>query len=166
MNYFGNLTTVAEIKVHYRRLYMRYHPDRGGNTATMQEINAQYHSALSCCDGQTYRGTDQASHTYHYYAHVEQAVMDKIGEIIALGMDNVDIRLIGHWVWVTGDTRRYARQLGKHGLQLRWHPKRKAWYWHLPSKRKYHFNSHVDLDDLAATYGYQNFESYKRPSIG
>jgi hypothetical protein len=92
--------------------------------------------------------------------------VNKIYEVVSVGMVGVEIMLIGSWIWIAGDTKRYAKQLGKNGLKMYWHPKRLAWYWHLPSKRKYHFNAHVDLDDLAASYGYQNFESYKRPPIG
>ena len=81
---------------------------------------------------------------------IEQAVMDKIFEIVSVGMVGVQIMLIGRWIWITGNARRYAEQLGKNGLKMRWHRKRLAWYWHLPSKRKYRFNSNVDLDDLGA----------------
>ena len=166
MNYFINLSTAADIKVHYRKLCMVHHPDRGGDTAVMQVINAQYHLALSRCDGQAFKGTDDKQHTYRYYRDIEQAVMDKISEIMSVGMIGIEIMLIGSWIWITGDTRRYAKQLGKDGLKMRWHPKRLAWYWHLPSKRKYHFNANVDLDDLAASYGYRKFHSDKRTSIG
>lgn len=166
MSYFINLSTAADIKVHYRRLCMIHHPDRGGDTAVMQAINSQYHLALSQCDGQPFKGTDNKERTYRYYRDIEKAVMDKIAEIVSVGMVDVDIMLIGSWIWITGDTRRYARQLGKNGLKMRWHPKRRAWYWHLPSKRKYRFNEHVDLDDLAASYGYQRFDSGSRTPIG
>ena len=166
MNYFINLDTAADIKVHYRKLCMVHHPDRGGDTATMQAINAQYHWALSRCDGQPFKGTDDKQHTYRYYRDIEQAAMDKISEIVSVGMVGIEIMLIGSWIWITGDTRRYVKQLGKHGLKMYWHPKRLAWYWHLKSKRKYHFNSHVDLDDLAASYGYRKFHSDKRTPIG
>ena len=167
MSFFTQHSTVAEIKVHYRKLCMCHHPDReDGDTAVMQLINAEYHSALRRCDGQAFKGTNNKDHTYRYYRDIEQAVMDKISEIVALGMVNVDIMLIGSWIWITGDTKRYAKQLGKNGLKMLWHPKRLAWYWHMKSKRKYHFNSHVDLDDLAASYGYRKFHSAKRTSIG
>ena len=45
MNWFekGNEN---EIKNEYRRLAKLHHPDLGGDTATMQEINLQYESAL------------------------------------------------------------------------------------------------------------------------
>ena len=165
MSYCLNLSTVTEIKAAYRKHCMVHHPDRGGNTATMQEINTQYHAALSGCDGQTVTGSDSKPHTYHYHRNVEQAVMDKIAEIMAVGMVDVEILLIGSWIWITGNTRRYKDQLGNNGLKLRWHSKRVAWYWHLPSKQKYRYNPDVDLHGLAATHGHQGFESEERTAI-
>jgi hypothetical protein len=126
MSFCSHLSTVAEIKVHYRKLCMVHHPDRGGDTAVMQVINAQYHLALSNCDGQNFRGADNKDHTYRYYRDIEQAVMDKISEIVSVGMIGVEIMLIGSWIWITGDTRRYAKQLGKNGLKMYRHPKRLA----------------------------------------
>lgn len=163
--YFNNLRTVAETKSEYRRLCFLHHPDRGGNTATMQDINSQYHAKLSACNGETSTGSDNKEHTYRYNRDTEQAIIDKIAEIVSVGMVNVEIMLIGSWVWITGETKRYKDQLGKNGLKCRWHSKRLCWYWHIPSNRKCRYNSKVDLDGLAVTYGYSSFDSDKRVAI-
>ena len=42
MKYFDGVHTLDELKKEYRRLAMLHHPDRGGDTATMQAINAEY----------------------------------------------------------------------------------------------------------------------------
>lgn len=42
MKYFENIATLDDLKKEYRRLAMIHHPDVGGDTATMQEINAEY----------------------------------------------------------------------------------------------------------------------------
>ena len=41
-NFFENVTTLEELKREYRRLAFAYHPDCGGDTATMQQINNEY----------------------------------------------------------------------------------------------------------------------------
>ena len=42
IKYFYNCHTLEEVKRKYKELAMLHHPDRGGNTATMQEINLEY----------------------------------------------------------------------------------------------------------------------------
>lgn len=42
MKYFTNCTTLDALKKEYRRLCMLHHPDRGGDAATMAEINNEY----------------------------------------------------------------------------------------------------------------------------
>jgi hypothetical protein len=42
MSYFANVTTLADAKERYRTLAKQHHPDAGGNTAVMQEINAEW----------------------------------------------------------------------------------------------------------------------------
>jgi curved DNA-binding protein CbpA len=40
--YFNNPQTLEELKKQYRELAMKHHPDKGGNTATMQEVKNEY----------------------------------------------------------------------------------------------------------------------------
>ena len=42
MKYFNNIHSLDELKKEFRRLAMLNHPDRGGDTATMQAINAEF----------------------------------------------------------------------------------------------------------------------------
>ena len=43
--YFDHLHTLAAIKAEYKQLVKLNHPDVGGDTATMQDINGQYAEA-------------------------------------------------------------------------------------------------------------------------
>lgn len=40
--YFSNISSFAELKSQYKALALANHPDRGGDTATMQAINTEY----------------------------------------------------------------------------------------------------------------------------
>jgi len=44
MKYFTDCKTLDKLKKEYRRLAMLHHPDVGGDTATMQAINAEFDS--------------------------------------------------------------------------------------------------------------------------
>ena len=78
MQYFHDCKTVEEVKRLFRKLAMKYHPDRGGDTATMQELNRQYQIALKHCDGQTSTGTDGKEHTYKYDEAAETEIAEKM----------------------------------------------------------------------------------------
>lgn len=128
MNYFIKFETVEAIKFNYRKLCMEHHPDRGGDTGTMQEINRQYQQALGSVDGQTSTGTDGTEHQYYYHADIEAALMELINQLIQLRMQAVEIALIGTWIWIMGSTKPYKSNLK--ALGCRWHFKRKCWYFH------------------------------------
>lgn len=154
--FFTNCQTVNEVKSEYRRLCFIHHPDVGGDTATMQQLNAAYHNALKTFHGQTSKGNDGKDHTYYYNEEVEQAVMDKINELLALQLPNVDILLVGTWIWVTGDTRPVKDQLKAIGLK--WHSKRSKWFFHTKSYRR-RYNDKASFNDLCEIYGVKGYKA-------
>jgi hypothetical protein len=160
--YFDHCQTVEEIKAEYRELALKNHPDVGGDTATMQAINAAYEKALQRMDGQTSNGTDGHQHTYHYNADIEATVMAKISEFLAAKIPNVELWLIGTWLWADGDTRPARAQLK--ALGFRWHNKRKKWYYTAtPNRTRY--NRKANLGDLADKYGARNFKQEEEPAL-
>lgn len=154
--YFAQCTTVEQIKAAYKKLAFQHHPDLGGDTATMQLINAQYEAALRGVDGQESVGSDGHVHRYKYSRETEQKLMEKISQLIALKMEGVDVYLIGTWLWVQGDTKPYKTQLGRDGAGLRWHSTRGCWYYN-PTEGRY-FGSNKSLGELAATYGVEKVD--------
>ena len=42
MKYFINIESLADLKKKYRELAIKNHPDNGGDTVVMQEINKEY----------------------------------------------------------------------------------------------------------------------------
>jgi hypothetical protein len=148
--YFAECHTVAAMKSLYRLLAMEHHPDHGGDCKIMQAINAQYKQGLCRLDGTEERGSDGAPHVYRYNEAVEQAVMDKLNELLALRLPGCDILMIGTWLWIQGETRPVKDILKAVGLS--WHSKRLCWYWK-PYEFHGRYNSRCDLNALAATYG-------------
>lgn len=47
MKYFSSINDLSALKAAYKRLALANHPDRGGDTATMQAINAEYDAAFA-----------------------------------------------------------------------------------------------------------------------
>ena len=158
--YFDGLGTVGEVKSEYRNLAKANHPDRGGDTATMQRINAEYRAKLESLHGQVSLGSDGKEHTYYYNAEVEQEVMDKIAELLGLDLPGCEVELVGTWVWVSGDTKPVKELLKQAGC--RWHSKRSRWYWRrFTYRRKY---SGLSMSQLRSAYGSQRFDAEERPA--
>lgn len=47
MKYFKNIRSIAEADALYRKLAKQFHPDRGGDTEIMQDINEEYEQVIS-----------------------------------------------------------------------------------------------------------------------
>ena len=158
MTFFSGMASVADVKQEYRRLAMLHHPDRGGDTATMQAINAAYHAALKALDRSETVDSSGETHTYYYSPEREQSVMDKISETLAAGVitDDVEMILVGTWIWISGATRPIKDTLKQ--LGYRWHGVRQRWY-HRPDGYRSRYNNAASFGDLMATYG----ASYIRP---
>jgi hypothetical protein len=154
MKWFAAQRTVEEVKRRYRTLAQQYHPDLGGNTRDMQDINNEYQAALKACDGQTSKGSDNKDHTYRYNCEVETAVMEKIQELLRWNFEGVTVALIGTWIWLTGDTKTHKDQIK--ALGLKYSGEKVAWYWHTGS---YHRRSKhgASFGSMASRYGYQQF---------
>ena len=42
MTYFQNIRSLADLKKEYRRLALEHHPDKGGDTTIMQQVNTEF----------------------------------------------------------------------------------------------------------------------------
>lgn len=158
MDWFNGCTTPEEIKSRYRSLAMEHHPDKGGDTRTMQDINAAYQYALNMVDGYTSFGEDGKEHTYRYDPDIEAEIMEKIDELIRLRMVGVEIWLVGLWVWLRGETRPHKEELKQAGCL--WHAKRLCWYWKPEYFNKYRVrHSPASFEGLAEKYGASVFAS-------
>lgn len=166
--YFSNCNTVNEIKAEWRKLCHKHHPDTLSKTAdveVMKQVNIQYHEALSAAHGQTSKGTDNQEHTYYYNQETEQVIIDKINELLSLKMAGVEITLVGTWVWVEGETKPHKSKLGKAGVGLKWHGKRKMWFWSPPGSSKRRYSRKATFDDLKETYGAKSYKQKGMPAL-
>ncbi len=121
MKWFEGLTTPDTIKVHYRKLAMQFHPDTGGDTETMQEINNAYHQVLQMLDKKVFN-----ERIYKYDFIREEAIVNKIKLVITL--EGITVEICGVWLWVTGETyphRKYLKECG-----FKYSGKKQAWYFH------------------------------------
>ncbi len=141
--YFDSLRTLNEIKAEYKRLVKINHPDVGGDTATMQEINSQYSEAVKriARDGE---GRDRENAA----KEVPMEFVTILAKVVAL--EGIEIDLVGSWLWITGETKRHKDALKAAGF--RWASKKLAWYWY-PEWAAVERGSRKSLDQIKDKYG-------------
>ena len=140
--------TLEELKAAYRKLAQIHHPDRGGDTATMQAINAAYDELFprlkdvhKTKDGETYTARQESTETAAEF-------QDLITQLMR--MDDIVIEVIGCFVWVTGDTKPHKEQLK--ALGFKWHMKKTAWYL-APEGYRQRSRREYGLDEIRSMYG-------------
>ena len=158
INFFLDCSSIEEIKRKFKQLALKHHPDLGGDPDTMKEINRQYQEALKKGDGQTYKGDDEKEHVYKYHDELEEELANKMLELIALQMPDIEIYLIGLWLWIIWDSKPHKDKLKTLGCW--WHSKRECWYFK-PKQIKSRA-SKGSLEDLAAKYGIENIHNFKK----
>lgn len=99
--YFINCKTLDELKKAYKAAAMKYHPDMGGDTATMQAINAEYEARFEVLKRS--QNTQAAEDTTGRTKATTESADDFIRIIDQLlKLDGLEIELCGRWLWIGG----------------------------------------------------------------
>jgi len=116
----NNQYTLADIKAIYRQLASKNHPDKGGNTETMQLINTAFEELCKffADNAMLDINQDEDLHAFDF---------SFISELKT--MHGVKIEVCGYWIWLTGDT--YIHKEKIHALGFKFSRAKKAWYWSL-----------------------------------
>ena len=168
--YFNHCTTQEEAKAEYRRLVKTHHPDVGGNTATMQAINAEYAQFIAGEAKKGARERQAEAHADNRKSAADFHDLDEVGEKIAevirfaLNLNGVEVELMGLWVWLTGNTKAHKETIkawneGREPQEkIKWSPKKSAWYFAgVPSFNR----KNSTLDEIRQAYGSIKFKSKK-----
>lgn len=146
MKFFASCTTIEELRKLYRRLAVQYHPDLGGDTETMQQINAEYDKAFEALKNRhNTQATASGSRVINETPGKFRQVIEKI-----ITIPGIEIELCGSWIWISGDTKSCKDQLKAAGCF--WANKKKMWYWRAPEDAV-HTRSHKTMDDIRSKYG-------------
>lgn len=148
-NYFTPTPkTLEELKKQYRKLVFMHHPDKNGDAEKMKAVNNEYDKLFKILkdvhqtkDGEAYTAKQTSTETADQFK-------DLINELMK--MDDIEIEIIGCFVWVTGNTRAYKDKLKE--LKFQWHSKKTAWFlkpenYRCKSRRNYEF------DEIREMYG-------------
>ena len=152
-NYFSNCKSLEEVKKHYKNLAFIHHPDRGGETERMQQINAEYESIMK-----------NPSFAFSNQSEEEQAEFIKYPEIInqIIGLNGIVIELIGNWIWLSGNTYPHREQLKKIGFYFA--SKKVMWYYR-PEDYKSSNTKPKSIEEIKLKYGVDVIDNRKESYV-
>ena len=149
MQYFQNVKTLEDLKKQYRRLAMKFHPDMGGSTEIMQQINAEHDRLFEALKEKHNATADE----YHKTTETPEEFRAVIEFLIKL--HGIVAELCGSWVWVSGDTKPHKEQLKTAGFH--WSQNKKQWYWHHEEPGRKWRRENTSMTDIRRKYGSQIF---------
>ena len=154
--YFNNVTSLEQLRKQYKDLLKKHHPDNvNGSTEATQEINAEYdqlfnvlknkHESMSA-DNASAKASDYNQNMYGW--ENDKALREVLQKIV--NFDGIEIEIAGQWIWISGNTFSYKKELKE--LGFKWASQKKQWYFHTETFRK---KSHkaLSMDDIRSYYG-------------
>lgn len=149
--YFKNVGTIEELRRQYKDLLKCYHPDNGGNEEIMKAINVEYEQLFKTLKN---RHESKASSTgfkqkESFYNFEED---EKLREILnkVINFEGITIEIIGNWIWISGNTYQYKKDLKTFGFK--WASQKKMWYWHSEEYIKKSRKT-LSINDIRDYYG-------------
>ena len=152
--YFINCKNLDDLKKAYKAAAMKNHPDMGGDTATMQAINAEYSARFEVLKRSQ---NEQAAEDTFCRA---QATTESAGDFIAiiaalLKLDGLEIELCGRWLWIGGNTKEHKEALKAAGC--RWSSTKKLWSWHFAEEGQRWHKGTKTMTEIRSKYGSTTF---------
>ena len=119
LKYFKNCTTKEECKKMYKKLAFKHHPDRGGDTDTMKEINNEFDWIMK--NGIFKSAKKDAKKDYDFSTSQFKDIIEQL-----IKFDNIIIDIVGCFIWVSGNTYPVKEELK--ALGFRYSKNKKSWY--------------------------------------
>lgn len=141
-----NATNISELKKAYKKYALQFHPDNKdtGNHDKFIALQNEYE--------QLFERLKHASTDENEKKENVKTYKDIINEIIKF---NVNIEIIGSWIWVSGSTYAIKEDLKK--LGFKWSKNKKSWYFTtMPYKKK--SKKQTTLNDIRNIYGSQTIK--------
>ncbi|MBQ2882694.1 MAG: J domain-containing protein [Alphaproteobacteria bacterium] len=167
MTYFKNVNTLEELRKQYKELLKQYHPDNAnGSTEATQEINAEYDRLFKVLKNKhesKQTSTDGAKADFNankYDFEADEKLREVMQKII--NFTNINIEVVGCWLWVDGDTYPYRNDLKEIGFK--WASEKKKWYFHTEAFRK-RSKRKLSMDDIRNLYGSTEVQTEQRKQL-
>ena len=151
--FFKNPETLEDLKAQYKTLAKKHHPDCGGRTEDMQEVNAEFEKLFNLlknthrnAKGEKYTSNTETTETAEQFKTIIEQLIN---------LEGVEIEICGSWIWLTGNTKEHKEAIK--ALKFRWSKKKLAWYYHEGEFKKMGKRS-LSLDEIRNLYGSEKVE--------
>ena len=159
MKYFKDLNSMEAVKKQYRKLAMKYHPDRGGDEETFKQINNEYEEAMEIAKAnETKKAKTKKEEDFIKSQYTNSKnFRSKIDKLIVL--EGIEIEITGTWLWLRGNTYKYKEYL-KREFNAQWSKSKKCWFIS-PNKdfRKTRGYKGKSMSSIRSTYGSTKIKS-------
>ena len=146
-NYFESVQSIDELKKEYKRLARKNHPDVGGDTEVMKEINRQYEEAFKALN------TDNKFQMSDGFREVIDAIIN---------LEEINIEICGQWLWISGNTYAVKSELKTAGFM--WASKKQMWYWR-PEEAACHGKKGADMESIREKYGSKLLKGFQPAKV-
>ncbi|MCT7471529.1 hypothetical protein N5T90_11665 [Aliarcobacter cryaerophilus] len=143
---FQGIEGINEAKKIYKTLAKKLHPDIGGSEEEFKLLNEIYNHLIE-------------HKIYFSNSSKIDIELEKIISLI-LHFENINIELIGSWVWVSGDTKEIKEKLKEIGFK--WASKKKMWYY---GEMKAKNPNPKSMEEIKAKYGSETLKSNEKKKI-
>ena len=167
MTYFKNVNTLEELRKQYKELLKQYHPDNpNGSTEATQAINAEYDKLFKQLKNKheskqtSTNGAKADFNANKYDFEADEKLREVLQKIINFA--NINIEIVGCWIWVDGATYDYKNELKT--LGFKWASEKKKWYFHTDAFRK-RSKRKLSMDDIRNLYGSTEVQTEQRKQL-
>ena len=157
MKFFKDCTTIAEVKTVYKTLAKLLHPDLGGSTAAMQELNNEYSFAIA----KIAKGEGLSNDAINNIIIDNEAYRVVIESIIHI--PEIIIELVGSWLWVSGNT--FAAKSILKANNFMWASAKKMWFFRTEENKASNGGKSISISEIKSKYGSQRINTIGQYSI-
>ena len=109
-------------------------------------------------------GTEDSDHSSYdnlKYNFEEDELLRKMLQKV-IHLSDITIEIIGNWIWISGNTYQYRKELKEMGFKFA--GQKKCWYWHSETFRK-KSRKKLSMNDIRNYYGSTEVETEGRQRL-
>ena len=158
--YLKNIKNRQELRRLFYTLLKKHHPDNGGDAEICKVINNEYEFLFKTLPETSGDPEKVSKEEKKATADMDKAIREMLNKIIRF---DINIEVVGTWIWVDGDTFPYKEELKTAGF--RWSKARQKWHACPYGEGGYYKGKKKSFQTLRNIYGSDFIETEKMPQL-